>query len=139
MSDALTPLKKVLVVDDEQPIRESLKLLLKSSFDVAVAEDGEAALEMFDEVAPDIVLLDVMMPHLDGLETLKRLRVKSMKTPVIMLTGAATVKSAVQAIKAGAVDYLNKPFEIEELTSLMISSLVRDERAIGALLAGRLA
>jgi two-component system, NtrC family, response regulator AtoC len=119
--------KKVLVVDDEASIRDSLRLLLKTNFSVSVAEDGETALEMFDELAPDLVLLDVIMPKLDGLETLKRLRSRNPQVPVIMLTATTTVKTAVQAMKAGAVDYLNKPFEIEELTSLIVDTLDRSE------------
>jgi len=123
MAELTPPLKKILIVDDEQPIRESLRLLLKSNFAVSLAEDGESAVAIFEDVAPDLVLLDVMMPKLDGLETLKKLREKNANVPVIMLTGANTVRTAVQAMKAGALDYLNKPFDIEELTSLMIATL----------------
>ncbi len=115
--------KKVLIVDDEEGIRSSLKLLLKKNFEVDTAESGEQALGLLAEFKPDLVLLDVMMPRLDGLETLKQLKEHNRNVAVIMLTAANTVKTAVQAIKFGAVDYLNKPFDVEELTSLIISTL----------------
>jgi len=116
-------MRKVLVVDDEASIRSSLSLLLKSNFQVCTASDGQEALEVFDSESPDIVLLDLMMPRLDGIETLKQLREKNHSLPVIMLSAANTVKSAVEAMKLGALDYLNKPFDVEELTSLIIQTL----------------
>ena len=115
--------RKVLIVDDEKSVRQSLALLLQNSFEVALAEDGEKGPTEFESFNPDLVLLDVLMPKLDGLDTLKALRLKNTKVPVIMLTGANTVKTAVLAMKMGAVDYLNKPFNIEELTTLMVSTL----------------
>lgn len=115
--------KRVLIVDDEVGVRDSLRLLLKSSFDVHTAEDGQQALSMVDEIKPDLILLDVLMPNLDGMQTLKQLKERSVDAPVIMLTATNTVKTAVQAMKWGAVDYLSKPFEVEELTTLIISTL----------------
>jgi len=119
--------KKVLVVDDEEGIRSSLRLLLKNNFDVSTAEDGNQALSMFDSFGPDLVLLDVMMPNLDGIQTLKQLKEKKKDVSIIMLTAANTVRTAVQAIKWGAVDYLNKPFDVEELTTLIIETLENDK------------
>lgn len=115
--------KRVLIVDDEAGVRDSLRLLLKSSFDVHTAEDGQQALSIVDDIKPDLILLDVLMPNLDGMATLKQLKEKSIDVPVIMLTATNTVKTAVQAMKWGAVDYLSKPFEVEELTSLIIGTL----------------
>jgi DNA-binding NtrC family response regulator len=115
--------RRVLIVDDEASIRESLSLLLKSSFDVEIAPNGRQAIEDFDRFNPDLVLLDVMMPELDGLETLKCLRDKGSQVPVLMLSAVGTVKTAVQAMKFGAVDYLNKPFDVAELTSLIVKTL----------------
>ncbi len=120
MADSL---KKVLIVDDESSIRDSLRLLLRTNFEVSVAEDGESALSLFDDLNPDLVLLDVIMPKLDGIETLRRLREINPKVPVIMLTATSAVRTAVDAMKAGAVDYLNKPFDIEELTTLIVNTL----------------
>lgn len=115
--------RRILIVDDEPSIRDSLKLLLQNSFEVTTAEDGEAALISVDSSKPDLVLLDVMMPKMDGLTTLKELRSRAYAIPIVMLTGANTVKTAVEAMKCGAVDYISKPFEIDELTNLIISTL----------------
>ena len=119
----LEPRKKVLIVDDEAGIRDSLKLLLRNNFDVSTAEDGLQAMAVLDEFKPDLILLDVLMPNLGGIETLKQIRERSIEVPVVMLTATNTVRTAVQAMKLGAVDYLNKPFEIEELTTLIINTL----------------
>jgi len=124
--------KRVLVVDDEAGIRDSLRLLLGKSFEVGTAEDGEGALAMLDEFRPDLILLDVMMPKLDGLETLKRVREKFSAIPVVMLTATNTVRTAVEAMKCGAVDYLNKPFEVEALTNLIVNTLDSGAEIIGA-------
>lgn len=122
---ATETLKKVLVVDDEPAIRDSLRLLLKRNFEVTTASDGQEALDLMEQLTPDLILLDVMMPKLDGLDVLKKLNEKSWSVPVIMLTATNTVKTAVQAMKFGAVDFLNKPFDVEELTRLIISTLAR--------------
>lgn len=115
--------KRVLIVDDESAIRESLGLLLKNHFDVSTAGDGQEALTLLADFAPHLVLLDVMMPRLDGIETLKRIKEHHANIPVVMLTAANTVRSAVEAIKLGAIDYLSKPFEIEQLTALIMETL----------------
>ncbi len=115
--------KKVLIVDDEPNVRNSLRLLLKANFDVDVAEDGLQALTHFDDFQPDIVLMDVAMPNLDGLGALQRLREKNREVPVVMLTATTTVKTAVEAMKQGAADYLNKPFDVEELSALIVTLL----------------
>ena len=115
--------KKVLIVDDEQAIRESLGLLLKNNFEVTTAKDGLEAIELIGSAEPDLILLDIMMPKLDGIETLKRIRQSNPDVPVVMLTATNTVKTAVEAMKYGAKDYLNKPFDVEELTSLIINTL----------------
>lgn len=115
--------KKILIVDDEAAVRQSLELLLKTNFEVLPVENGLEALEAMDRFQPDLVLLDVMMPKLDGIETLKKLRESHGKIPVVMLTATNTVRTAVQAMKHGAVDYLSKPFEIDELTNLIVTTL----------------
>ena len=118
--------RKVLVIDDEPAIRDSLRLLLKAHFDVTTAEDGEKGLAAATESLPDLILLDVNMPVLDGMGTLKALREKNITAPVIMLTGAATVQLAVEAMKFGAADFLNKPFDIAALTTLIFSLLEKN-------------
>ena len=123
MVEAGVERRKVLVVDDEPSIRDSLQLLLKSNFDVITAEDGEAALKIIEHAFPDLILLDVMMPRLDGLETLRKLRDLHKSVPVVMLTADNTLQSAVEAMKLGARDYLSKPFDVESLTSLIVDIL----------------
>ena len=127
---AMSERKKVLIVDDEKNVRESLRLLLKMNFEVATAENGEQALQAIAAQRPDLVLLDVMMPKLDGVGTLKALKEKNVSIPVIMLSANNTVKDAVEAMKLGALDYLSKPFNVESLTSLIVSTLAGDAEAL---------
>lgn len=130
--------KRVLVVDDEASIRESLRLILSRHYEIDVAENGDRALEVLTGLGekinndtsaaevgfPDLVLLDVMMPGLDGLGLLEKISSTYPKLPVIMLTASNAVKSAVQAMKIGAVDYLSKPFDVDELLNLIQETLV---------------
>ncbi|MFM1848065.1 MAG: Acetoacetate metabolism regulatory protein AtoC [Pseudomonadota bacterium] len=120
--------KRVLIVDDEAGVRDSLKLLLNKDFEVDTAVDGEQALSRLDDFNPDVVLLDVLMPNLGGMDTLKQLRERRADTPVIMLTATNTVRTAVQAMKWGAIDYISKPFDIEELTGLLNATLGEDPK-----------
>lgn len=115
--------KKVLIVDDEPSIRDSLSLLLKNSFEVFTAPNGQEALSLIENDSPDLILLDVLMPLMDGIETLKLLKERFSKIPVVMLTATNTVRTAVEAMKYGATDYLNKPFDVEELTTLIVNTL----------------
>jgi two-component system response regulator AtoC len=110
---------RVLVIDDEEGIRESLRLLLEDDFTITVASSGEEGLEAARLERPDAILLDVVMPGIDGLETLGRLHAAYPEVPVIMVTATRTVKTAVEAIKLGAYDYVQKPFEIQELRILL--------------------
>ena len=115
--------KKVLIVDDEPGIRDSLRLLLQNSYEVITAADGAEALSLAGSVTPDLVLLDLILPKVDGIEILRQLKESGVNTPIIILTATNTVKTAVQAMKYGAVDYLNKPFDIEELRRLIAETL----------------
>ncbi len=130
---ASEPKKRVLIVDDETAVRESLRLILSRLYTVEVAEDGGAALSTLERVLaethsteelPDLVLLDVMMPGLDGIKVLEEIRERCPKVPVIMLTATRAVRTAVQAMKIGAVDYLSKPFDVDELLSLIAETLI---------------
>jgi two-component system, OmpR family, phosphate regulon sensor histidine kinase PhoR len=106
----------VLVVDDEQDIREgSERILKRMGFSVSTAASGETALERFQEKKPDIVLLDLKMPGMDGMEALKRIREIDARAIVIVITGYATVETAIQAMKNGAYDFIPKPFEPDQL------------------------
>jgi len=108
-------LKKVLVVDDELSVRESLRMALKSDYAIVTAANAEEALNLMEEAAPDVVLLDILMPGIDGLAALERLRAVNDRVPVIMLTATQTRHTAFQAGRLGAYDYVTKPFELEDL------------------------
>jgi DNA-binding NtrC family response regulator len=124
--------KKILIVDDEQSVRDSLSLLLKESYDVVVAAGGEEALAQLDSgSAPDVVLLDILMPGRDGLEVLRRVKEIDAKIPVVILTGAGSVRGAVQAMQCGAANYLNKPFDVAELKAVIEQSLPAETEALG--------
>ena len=117
----MLPMKspRVLIVDDEPGVRESLRIILKDRADVVLAPSGEAALEMLPHQHFDVILLDILMPGLDGLEVLERIAALTQVPQVIMLTATKTVKTAVQAMKLGAFDYVTKPFDVDELILLV--------------------
>jgi len=107
---------KILLVDDDDLIRENLSALLeRAGFQVTTAENGQSALDLLARQRPDIVVLDVMMPKLNGREVLRQLRQNSDWLPVIMLTQVGDATERAMAIEEGADDYLNKPFDSHEL------------------------
>jgi two-component system response regulator MprA len=118
---------KVLVVDDERAVRESLRRALElEGYDVELAADGEEALERLSTpVAADAVVLDVLMPGIDGLEVCRRLRAGANAVPILMLTARAEVDSRVAGLDAGADDYLPKPFALAELLARLRALLRR--------------
>ncbi len=118
---------KILVVDDERAVRESLRRALElEGYQVELAEDGEQALERVGGItAPDAVILDVLMPGIDGLEVCRRLRADANTVPVLMLTARAEVDSRVAGLDAGADDYLPKPFALAELLARLRALLRR--------------
>jgi two-component system response regulator AtoC len=124
----------VLVVDDAEGIRTYLSNLLElRGFDVDSAEDGRRALALLEGgAAPDAILLDVMMPGIDGVEVLRRVRAVDANVPVVMLSVVGKAATIVEAMQLGAADYLNKPFEEEELVATLEKVLevaaLRDER-----------
>lgn len=107
--------KRVLLIDDDPRVRASLKMVLEPIYDILQASDGREGLDMFRNDEPDLILLDIILPGTDGLAVLQTLRLESKMTPVIMLTGTKSVKTAVDAMKLGAADYLSKPFDVDEL------------------------
>ncbi|MEK7299535.1 MAG: response regulator, partial [Nitrospirota bacterium] len=107
--------KRVLLIDDEARVRTSLKMVLEPNYEILQAADAQEGLDTFRKEGPDLVLLDVILPGTDGLAVLETLRSESRMTPVIMLPGTKSVKTAVAAMKLGAADYLSKPFDVEEL------------------------
>jgi DNA-binding response OmpR family regulator len=107
---------EIMVVDDNRDLRESVaEVLGGAGFAITLAADGEAALELIGRQKFDLVLLDLVMPGLGGLEVLRRLREKSPRLPVIMLSAFATVENAVEAMRQGAQDYVTKPFRVDTL------------------------
>jgi two-component system response regulator MprA len=118
---------RILVVDDERAVRESLRRALElEGYDVELAADGEEALERLGApVAADAVVLDVLMPGIDGLEVCRRLRAGANPVPVLMLTARAEVDSRVAGLDAGADDYLPKPFALAELLARLRALLRR--------------
>jgi DNA-binding NtrC family response regulator len=107
--------RRILVVDDEPGVRESLRMLLKERYEVLTAASGNEGLRLLGSEAADVVLLDILMPGVDGLEVLERLKEQNLPVQVVMLTATKTVKTAVTAMKLGAFDYVTKPFDIDEL------------------------
>jgi two-component system response regulator AtoC len=129
--------ERVLIVDDEAGVRESLRMILKDRYDLEAAATGEEALELIDREAPDVVLLDILMPGIDGIEVLERVKANPAAPQVIMLTATKTVKTAVTAMKLGAFDYVTKPFDVDELLVIVeravrASALVREVEALRA-------
>ncbi|MDP7421543.1 MAG: sigma-54 dependent transcriptional regulator [bacterium] len=113
-------LTTVLVADDKKSMREFLsEALQKEGYQVSLAADGEQALELFRELIPDIVITDIRMPGLNGLEFLKSMRDLDPEAVVIVITAYGSIETAVTAMKSGAYDYITKPFSIDELTVVM--------------------
>jgi two-component system response regulator MprA len=117
---------RLLVVDDDPGVREALALVLDlNGFEVATAGDGREAMRTLAVAAADAVILDVLMPGLDGLEVCRRMRATGDRTPVLMLTARAEVSERVAGLEAGADDYLAKPFAREELVARLRALLRR--------------
>jgi len=107
---------KILLVEDSKQLNNALSTVLKrNSFVVDSAFDGEEALFFIDEYTYDVIILDVMIPEINGIEVLKRARANGIKTPIIMLTAKSTTEDKIVGLDAGADDYLTKPFVVEEL------------------------
>ena len=118
----------VLVVEDDKNIRELLQLYLeKEGYAVTLAGDGEQGLAKFRTIKPDLVLLDVMMPVMDGWAVCKAIRAEG-RTPVIMLTAKSETDDKVAGLKAGADDYITKPFEMKEVLARVEAVLRRTDR-----------
>jgi len=127
---------KILVVDDERAVRDSLRRALElEGYDVELAANGEEALERLSSNGePDAVILDILMPKMDGLEVCRRLRREGHRLPVLMLTARDEVENRVSGLDAGADDYVTKPFALEELLARMRALLRRTSSGSGEVL-----
>lgn len=122
---------KIMVVDDDEVLRTMMKQLLESSgFICEIARDGLEALKIASEYNPDLVILDVSMPNLDGYETCRMLREKdkNMEIPIIFLSAKAELEDRIYGFKMGADDYVTKPFSYDELHARIKSSLRKLDR-----------
>ncbi|AVK61541.1 DNA-binding response regulator [Lactobacillus sp. CBA3605] len=118
-------MKKILVVDDEKPISDIMKFnLTKEGYEVHVAADGEEAIQKVDEVQPDLILLDLMLPKMDGLEVARQVR-KNYDMPIIMVTAKDSELDKVLGLELGADDYVTKPFSNRELVARVKANLRR--------------
>jgi two-component system response regulator MprA len=117
---------RILVVDDDRAVRDSLRRSLEfNGYEVALANDGVEALARINGLAPDALIVDVMMPRLDGIETTKALRAAGNDLPILVLTARDNVGDRVDGLDAGADDYLAKPFALEELLARVRAMLRR--------------
>ncbi len=118
----------VLIAEDDKQIREALDRILRfEGYETIVVNDGAAALEAVTEQQPDAVVLDVMMPFVDGLTVTRRLRERGDRTPILMLTARHATSDRVEGLDAGADDYLAKPFELDELLARIRALLRRSD------------
>lgn len=128
---------KILIADDDQAVRESLRRsLIFNGYTVILASDGAEALHRIKDENPDLAILDVMMPHLDGLEVCRDLRSRGNDIPILLLTARDAVSELVAGLDAGADDYLPKPFALEELLARTRSLFRRATRPSIAVTAG---
>ena len=123
---------RVLVAEDDRSVRDSLVMALElEGYEVQATNDGEQALAAFDGFAPDVVILDVMMPTVDGLTACRRLRSRGIATPILMLTARDQVSDRVSGLDAGADDYVIKPFSLDELLARLRALLRRHQPEAG--------
>ncbi|MBQ0058721.1 MAG: response regulator transcription factor [Lachnospiraceae bacterium] len=124
--------QKVLIVDDDNNIAELIQLyLMKELYETAIAEDGEMALRMFDTFQPDLVLLDLMLPGIDGYQVCREIRQRS-QTPIIMLSAKGETFDKVLGLEMGADDYIIKPFDTKELVARVKAVLRRTHIVMSA-------
>lgn len=125
-------MQKILIVDDEQPIRTLLDYNLKqSNFETIMAADGEQAVEKVENENPDLILLDLMLPKMDGIEVCKVLRQRNINTPIIMLTAKGEETDKVLGLEIGADDYMTKPFSPREVIARVKAVLRRSGERTG--------
>src|SRR6185436_17117701 len=119
---------KILAIDDEESVRQSYRMILSQHYHVSLAKGGQEALDFLEKNHADLILLDLTMPGMTGDEVLRRLGERGNVTPVIVVTASSSVNSAVEAMKLGAREYLQKPFDVHALL-FNIERILKDERA----------
>ena len=118
------PKERILVVDDEKNIVSSLYgILSDEGYDVSSAEDGLEALERIQNDPPDLVLLDIWIPGMDGIEVLRTIKTYQKELPVLIMSGHASIDTAVRATKLGAIDFIEKPFSLDQITQAVANGL----------------
>ena len=115
----MTPKSSVLIVDDQFGVRESLRMILKPYYEIYTAPDGEEAVEAFKELKIDLITLDLKMPKLSGIETLREIRKIDGEVPVIIITGYGTQKDEKEALHYGVTDFISKPFNTGQIISVI--------------------
>ncbi|MBD3290549.1 response regulator [candidate division KSB1 bacterium] len=119
---------KILIVEDEASLAQGLEFnLAEEGYTVAIAKDGKEALELYNENDYDLIILDIMLPYIDGFEIAKSIREKSPLLPILMLTARSGVNDRVRGLELGADDYLSKPFHLEELLARIRNMLKRKQ------------
>lgn len=118
-------LPNVLIVDDEIGPRESLRMILKPNYNIFTVENGNAAIQMAQQVTMDVITLDLKMPGISGIDTLKEIRMIDSDVMIIIITGYGTLKSAIEAIRYSVFDYIPKPFNVPEILSIIDKSVQR--------------
>ena len=126
------PSSRILVVDDELGPRESLRMLLKATYEIRTAENGPAALAEMPRYRPDLVILDIKMPEMNGLEVLRRVKDVDPSVEVVMITAYASLETVRQALTYGAFEYLIKPFQRQDLEDVVRRALLRRHHEVGA-------
>lgn len=121
---------RVLVVDDERGVRESIRMLLKDTYEVVLAINGTDAIAKLNEVHPDIVLLDLRMPDMSGTDVLQNVKMQDPYVEVILVTAYATIDTARKAIRLGAFDYITKPFNPSELENVVLRAFERRDNTL---------
>jgi len=115
----------ILVVDDELGPRESLRMILKPSYEVHTAADGQEALQFIDKEKIDLVTLDLKMPGIPGLDVLREIKKHQEDIEVIIVTGYGTLTHAMEAIRFGAADFISKPFNVADIVAVVSKSIER--------------
>lgn len=111
--------KSILICDDEEGIRESLRLILEKDYELSFAKNGNEAISMLKNDPVDIIIIDIKMPKMDGIETMKKLKHIKPDIKMLVTSGYKSVETAQEAVAAGAIDYITKPFERAEILKVL--------------------